>query len=156
MLLVCAGRVVLINYGPNEGKLATIVDVVDGNRVRPLACCFLPVPRPCSLSVPPWPVACHGIFAAASRSTCLLRGGAQVMVYQPLWCAWRGLRGYASGHTCTCAVYLVWRFPPAVALPTTLAPVPSPQSHFAFYTHVLRVCVCDVPGVEPFYLLRCS
>jgi ribosomal protein L14E/L6E/L27E len=29
-----AGRVVLINYGPDEGKLATIVDVVDGQRVR--------------------------------------------------------------------------------------------------------------------------
>jgi len=26
------GRVVLINYGPDEGKLATIVDVIDGNR----------------------------------------------------------------------------------------------------------------------------
>ena len=27
------GRVVLINYGPDAGKLATIVDVVDGKRV---------------------------------------------------------------------------------------------------------------------------
>jgi large subunit ribosomal protein L14e len=28
------GRVVLINYGPDYGKLATIVDIVDGKRVR--------------------------------------------------------------------------------------------------------------------------
>lgn len=28
-----SGRIVLINYGPDAGKLATIVDVVDGNRV---------------------------------------------------------------------------------------------------------------------------
>jgi len=28
------GRVVLIQYGPDAGKLATIVDVVDQNRVR--------------------------------------------------------------------------------------------------------------------------
>lgn len=27
------GRVVLINYGPHEGKLAVIIDVVDGNKV---------------------------------------------------------------------------------------------------------------------------
>jgi len=27
------GRVVLINYGPEQGKLATIVDIVDGKRV---------------------------------------------------------------------------------------------------------------------------
>jgi large subunit ribosomal protein L14e len=27
------GRVVLINFGPHEGKLATIIDVVDQNRV---------------------------------------------------------------------------------------------------------------------------
>jgi large subunit ribosomal protein L14e len=26
------GRVALINYGPNEGKLCVIIDVVDGNR----------------------------------------------------------------------------------------------------------------------------
>ncbi|KAK7233917.1 ribosomal protein L14 [Aureococcus anophagefferens] len=26
------GRVVLINYGPGEGKLATIIDIVDGNK----------------------------------------------------------------------------------------------------------------------------
>ena len=26
------GRVVLITYGPDEGKLATIVDIVDGNK----------------------------------------------------------------------------------------------------------------------------
>ncbi|KAH8054171.1 hypothetical protein JL722_8899 [Aureococcus anophagefferens] len=26
------GRVVLINYGPAEGKLATIIDIVDGNK----------------------------------------------------------------------------------------------------------------------------
>ncbi|KAH8048432.1 hypothetical protein JL722_12484 [Aureococcus anophagefferens] len=26
------GRVVLINYGPDEGKLATIIDIVDGNK----------------------------------------------------------------------------------------------------------------------------
>ena len=32
-LIICPGRVALINYGPNEGKLVTIVDVVDGNRV---------------------------------------------------------------------------------------------------------------------------
>lgn len=31
---VSTGRVVLINYGPDEGKLATIIDVVDGQRVR--------------------------------------------------------------------------------------------------------------------------
>ncbi|RYH13828.1 hypothetical protein EON65_34740 [archaeon] len=31
------GRVVLINYGPDLGKLATVVDVVDGKRVS----CFL-------------------------------------------------------------------------------------------------------------------
>jgi hypothetical protein len=28
------GRVVLISYGPLTGKLATVVDVVDQNRVR--------------------------------------------------------------------------------------------------------------------------
>lgn len=28
------GRVALINYGPDEGKLCTIIDVVDGNKVR--------------------------------------------------------------------------------------------------------------------------
>jgi hypothetical protein len=28
------GRVVLINYGPDAGKLATIIDIVDQNRVR--------------------------------------------------------------------------------------------------------------------------
>jgi len=28
------GRVVLINYGPDAGKLATIIDVVDNKRVR--------------------------------------------------------------------------------------------------------------------------
>ena len=28
------GRVVLINYGPDNGKLATIIDVVDAKRVR--------------------------------------------------------------------------------------------------------------------------
>lgn len=28
------GRVVMISYGPETGKLATIVDVVDQNRVR--------------------------------------------------------------------------------------------------------------------------
>lgn len=27
------GRVVLINYGPDQGKLATIIDVLDGARV---------------------------------------------------------------------------------------------------------------------------
>jgi ribosomal protein L14E/L6E/L27E len=27
------GRVVVVNYGPETGKLATIVDVVDQNRV---------------------------------------------------------------------------------------------------------------------------
>lgn len=27
------GRVALINYGPNQGKLCTIIDVVDENRV---------------------------------------------------------------------------------------------------------------------------
>lgn len=27
------GRVVLVNYGPDYGKLATIIDVVDGNKV---------------------------------------------------------------------------------------------------------------------------
>jgi hypothetical protein len=39
-LLRCAitGRVVLINYGADEGKLATIVDVVDGNRVCVARC----------------------------------------------------------------------------------------------------------------------
>ena len=26
------GRIVLINYGPDEGKLATIIDIVDGNK----------------------------------------------------------------------------------------------------------------------------
>jgi large subunit ribosomal protein L14e len=26
------GRVVLINYGPEKGKLATIIDIVDGNK----------------------------------------------------------------------------------------------------------------------------
>jgi ribosomal protein L14E/L6E/L27E len=30
--------VVLINYGADEGKLATIVDVVDGNRVCVARC----------------------------------------------------------------------------------------------------------------------
>lgn len=35
------GRVVLINYGPDNGKLATIIDVVDQNKVRTpcLLCC---------------------------------------------------------------------------------------------------------------------
>lgn len=28
------GRVVLVNYGPDCGKLATVIDVVDGNKVR--------------------------------------------------------------------------------------------------------------------------
>ena len=28
------GRVVLINYGDNKGKLATVIDVVDSKRVR--------------------------------------------------------------------------------------------------------------------------
>lgn len=28
------GRVVLVNYGPDSGKLATVIDVVDGNKVR--------------------------------------------------------------------------------------------------------------------------
>lgn len=27
------GRVVLINFGPDAGKLATIIDIVDGKRV---------------------------------------------------------------------------------------------------------------------------
>ena len=27
------GRVVLVNYGEEEGKLATIIDVIDNNRV---------------------------------------------------------------------------------------------------------------------------
>lgn len=27
------GRVALINYGPHEGKLAVIIDVVDNNKV---------------------------------------------------------------------------------------------------------------------------
>ena len=31
---VQVGRVVLVNYGPDEGKLAVIVDVVDQSRVR--------------------------------------------------------------------------------------------------------------------------
>ena len=31
---VQAGRVVLINYGPLEGKLAVIVDIIDNNKVR--------------------------------------------------------------------------------------------------------------------------
>lgn len=30
------GRVVLVNYGPDSGKLATVIDVVDGNKVRHL------------------------------------------------------------------------------------------------------------------------
>lgn len=34
------GRVALINYGPDEGKLCTIVDVVDHNRVSPCAQTF--------------------------------------------------------------------------------------------------------------------
>lgn len=29
------GRVVLVNYGPHEGKLAVIIDVADNNKVRP-------------------------------------------------------------------------------------------------------------------------
>ena len=33
------GRIVLIQYGPDAGKLATIVDVVDANRVRASCCC---------------------------------------------------------------------------------------------------------------------
>lgn len=32
------GRVALINYGEEYGKLVVIVDVVDQNRVRPLWC----------------------------------------------------------------------------------------------------------------------
>ena len=28
------GRVVLINYGPDAGKIATIVDILDSKRVR--------------------------------------------------------------------------------------------------------------------------
>jgi hypothetical protein len=31
------GRVVVVNYGPEAGKLATIIDVVDQNRVRAAA-----------------------------------------------------------------------------------------------------------------------
>lgn len=34
------GRVVLIQYGPETGKLATIIDIVDQNRVS-LNCCPL-------------------------------------------------------------------------------------------------------------------
>jgi len=30
------GRVALINYGPDNGKLCTIIDVVDSNKVRAL------------------------------------------------------------------------------------------------------------------------
>ena len=30
---VQAGRVALINYGPLEGKLAVIVDIIDNNKV---------------------------------------------------------------------------------------------------------------------------
>lgn len=39
------GRVVLINYGPDNGKLATIIDVVDQNKVRTpcLFCCHTAV-----------------------------------------------------------------------------------------------------------------
>lgn len=38
------GRVVLVNYGPDAGKLATVIDVVDGNKVR-WAVCFCDVRR---------------------------------------------------------------------------------------------------------------
>jgi ribosomal protein L14E/L6E/L27E len=31
------GRVVLLSYGPDSGKLAVILDIVDSNRVRPRA-----------------------------------------------------------------------------------------------------------------------
>ena len=31
---VQVGRVALINYGPDCGKLCTIIDIVDGKRVR--------------------------------------------------------------------------------------------------------------------------
>ena len=27
------GRVCLVNYGPDEGKLCTVVDIIDGNKV---------------------------------------------------------------------------------------------------------------------------
>lgn len=33
------GRIVLVQYGPDMGKLATIIDIVDQNRVR-LPCVF--------------------------------------------------------------------------------------------------------------------
>lgn len=33
------GRVVLVNYGPDYGKLATVIDVVDGNKVRCACAC---------------------------------------------------------------------------------------------------------------------
>jgi large subunit ribosomal protein L14e len=32
------GRVVLINYGPDVGKVATIIDIVDSKRVTILSC----------------------------------------------------------------------------------------------------------------------
>jgi ribosomal protein L14E/L6E/L27E len=32
------GRVCLVNYGPDEGKLCTIIDVVDGNKVGHTHC----------------------------------------------------------------------------------------------------------------------
>jgi ribosomal protein L14E/L6E/L27E len=43
------GRVVLISYGPLTGKLATVVDVVDQNRVR-----YSDARRPTQL---PWRIA---------------------------------------------------------------------------------------------------
>ena len=39
--MVEVGRVVLINNGENEGKLAVIVDIIDHNRVCGDASCFL-------------------------------------------------------------------------------------------------------------------
>ncbi len=51
-----AGRVALINYGPNEGKLVTIVDVVDGNRV---GCPALGMPPCCG--APPSPLCAAGL-----------------------------------------------------------------------------------------------
>jgi hypothetical protein len=46
------GRIVLIQYGPETGKLATIVDIVDQNRVR-LCCFLLSYPPPCHVALTP-------------------------------------------------------------------------------------------------------
>jgi hypothetical protein len=73
------GRVVLINYGPEAGKLATIVDIIDHTQVRCLAPARQPsdrlrtprgMQRPCSTAsqMPPLPLSRHALSMRTFRS----------------------------------------------------------------------------------------